>query len=90
MDAQKGYVLSGFVDTTGLLWKRPGTHKLVIGGKIVCFLRIKEGDERMLSRLNDCYQKYVGVNGTVIKNPDGWDGYSVIMVEEIAPVQEPK
>lgn len=89
VDTQKGYSMTGFVDTTGLLWKRPGTHKLVMGGKIVCFLRVKEGDERMIGRLNDCYQKYVGVNGTVIKNPDGWDGYSVVVVEEIAPVAEP-
>ena len=90
VDVQKGYSMTGFVDTTGLLWKRPGTHKLIMGGKIVCFLRIKEGDERMLGRLNDCYQKYVGVNGTVIKNPEGWDGYSVVVVEEIAPVAEPQ
>ncbi len=90
LDTQKGYVMTGYIDTTGLLWKRPGTHKLVMGGKIVCFLRVKEGDERMIGRLNDCYQKYVGINGTVIKNPDGWDGYSVVVVEEIAPVQEPK
>jgi SH3-like domain-containing protein len=90
VDVQKGYTMTGFIDTTGLLWKRPGTHKLVMGGKIVCFLRVKEGDERMIGRLNDCYQKYVGVNGTVIRNPDGWDGYSVIVVEEVAPVQEPK
>jgi SH3-like domain-containing protein len=90
VDAQKGYVMTGFVDTTGLLWKRPGTHKLVMGGKIVCFLRVKEGDDRMLGRLNDCYQKYVGINGTIIRNPDGWDGYSVVVVEEVAPVQEPQ
>ena len=90
VDTQKGYAMTGFIDTTGLLWKRPGTHKLVMGGKIVCFLRVKEGDERMINRLNDCYQKYVGVNGTVIKNPDGWDGYSVVVVEEIAPVAEPQ
>jgi SH3-like domain-containing protein len=90
VDAQKGYTMSGFIDTTGLLWKRPGTHKLVMGGKIVCFLRVKDGDEKMTSRLNDCYQKYVGINGTIIRNPEGWDGYSVVVVEEVAPLQEPK
>jgi uncharacterized protein YgiM (DUF1202 family) len=89
IDVQKSYVMTGYVDTTGLLWKRPGTHKLVMGGKIVCFLRVKDGDDRMIGRLNDCYQKYVGVSGTVIKNPDGWDGYSVVVVEEVAPVAEP-
>jgi uncharacterized protein YgiM (DUF1202 family) len=83
----KGPVMVGHMDTTGLLWKRPGTHKLVMGGKIVCFLRIKEGDEAMISRFNDVYGKYVGVNGTVIKNPDGWDGYSVVVVDELVPMQ---
>ena len=83
-------VLAGHIDTTGLLWKRPGTHKLVMGGKTVCFLRIKEGDEKMISRLNDFYGKYVGVNGTVIKNPEGWDGYSVVVVEDIIPLTTPQ
>ncbi len=84
----KGPLMTGYVDTTGLLWKRPGTHKLIMGGKIVCFLRAKEGDEKMVSRLNDFYQKYVGINGTLIKNPEGWDGYSVIVVDEIVPIQQ--
>ncbi len=84
----KGPLMAGYVDTTGLLWKRPGTHKLIMGGKIVCFLRAKEGDEKMLSRLNDFYQKYVGINGTLIRNPEGWDGYSVIVVDEIVPIQQ--
>jgi hypothetical protein len=44
----------------------------------------------MFGRLNDCYQKYVGVNRTIIKNPDGWDGYSVVVAEEIAPTAEPQ
>lgn len=79
-------VMAGHVDTTGLLWKRPGTHKLVMGGKTVCFLRIKDGDEKMITRLNDVYGKYVGVYGTVIQNPEGWDGYSVVVVEEISPL----
>jgi uncharacterized protein YgiM (DUF1202 family) len=83
----KGPVMVGHMDTTGLLWKRPGTHKLVMGGKIVCFLRVKEGDEAMITRFNDVYGKYVGVNGTVIKNPDGWDGYSVVVVDELVPMQ---
>jgi hypothetical protein len=73
----------GYLDTTGLLFKRPGTHKLVMGGRIICFLRIKDGDEKMLTRLNDGYQRLVGVNGTVIANPDGWDGYKVVVVDEL-------
>jgi uncharacterized protein YgiM (DUF1202 family) len=82
--------ISGHIDTTGLLWKRPGTHKLVMGGKTVCFLRVKEGDEHMITRLNDHYGKYVGVKGTVIKNPEGWDGYSVVVIDEITPLTTPQ
>ncbi len=83
-------VMAGHIDTTGLLWKRPGTHKLVMGGKTVCFLRVKEGDEKMIARLNDFYGKYVGVNGTIIKNPEGWDGYSVVVVDEFIPLTNPQ
>jgi SH3-like domain-containing protein len=79
----KEWVLTGYVDTCGAFLNRPGTHKLVMGGKIVGFLRVKEGDDKMKDRLNDFYQKYVGVNGVVIKNPEGWDGYSVVVVDEI-------
>lgn len=82
------FALSGYVDTCGLLWKRPGSHKLVMGGKIVGFLRVKDGDDKMVARLNDLYQKYVGVNGVVIKNPEGWDGYSVVVVDEIVPLTQ--
>ncbi len=85
----KQWVMSGYVDTTGLMFRRPGTHKLVMGGKIVCFLRVKEGEEKMIGRMNDLYQKYVGVNGVVIRNPDGWDGYSVVVVDEIVGLQQP-
>ena len=85
----KGPLMVGHIDTTGLLWKRPGTHKLVMGGKIVCFIRAKEGDEKMTSRFNDFFGKYVGVNGSLIKNPEGWDGYSVVVVDELVPMQAP-
>ncbi|HUR38758.1 MAG TPA: hypothetical protein VM222_04670 [Planctomycetota bacterium] len=80
----------GYLDTTGLLFKRPGTHKLVMGGRIIAFLRIKEGDEKMTTRLNDCYQRFVGINGTVIANPDGWDGYKVIVVDELIKLDKDK
>jgi hypothetical protein len=85
----KEFAFTGYVDTTGVMFKRPGTHKLIMGGKIVAFLRVKEGEDKMVGRFNDLYQKYVGVNGVVIKNPDGWDGYSVVVVEEITPLQQP-
>ncbi len=83
----KGPLMQGYIDTTGILFKRPGTHKLVMGGKIVCFLRIKDGDEKMLTRFNDFYGKLIGVNGTLIKNPEGWEGYSVVVVDEIVTLQ---
>src|SRR4029077_8808195 len=81
-------MFQGYIDMTGLLFKRPGTHKLVMGGRILCFLRIKDGDEKMMGMFNNNFQKFVGVNGTVIKNPEGWDGYSVVVVEEIVPLQK--
>jgi uncharacterized protein YgiM (DUF1202 family) len=85
VEAPKGPLVQGYIDTTGILFKRPGTHKLVQGGKIVCFIRVKEGDEKTLTRLNDFYGKLVGINGTMIKNPEGWEGYSVVVVDEILP-----
>jgi len=83
-------MFQGYLDTTGLLFKRPGTHKLVMGGRIICFLRVKDGDEKMLTRLNDGYQKFVGINGTVIANPDGWDGYKVVVVDELIKLEKDK
>jgi len=82
----KAWAMTGYVDTCGAFLNRPGTHKLVMGGKIVGFLRVKDGDEKMIHRLNDHYQKYVGVNGVEIKNPQGWDGYTVIVVDDIVPL----
>ena len=83
---EKPTQFQGYIDTTGILFKRPGTHKLVSGGRIICFLRIKEGDEKMMGMFNNNFQKYVGVNGTVINNPEGWDGYKVVVVEELFPL----
>ena len=83
---EKPTQFQGYIDTTGILFKRPGTHKLVSGGRIICFLRIKEGDEKMMGMFNNNFQKYVGVNGTVISNPEGWDGYKVVVVEELFPL----
>lgn len=80
----------GYLDTTGILFKRPGTHKLVMGGRIICFIRVKEGDEKMLMRLNDCYQRFIGINGTVITNPEGWDGYKVVVLDELIKLDKDK
>jgi len=88
-DAKKGEkptAFQGYIDTTGILFKRPGTHKLVSGGRIICFLRIKDGDEKMMGLFNNNFQKYVGVNGVVINNPEGWDGYKVVVVDELIPL----
>jgi SH3-like domain-containing protein len=81
----KTFAFRGYVDTTGaFMLNRPGTHKLISEDKkIVCFLKIREDDAKMLEKLNDHYQKYVGVNGTVIQNPQGWPGYNVVVVDEI-------
>ncbi|HEY3226029.1 MAG TPA: SH3 domain-containing protein [Planctomycetota bacterium] len=75
------YDACGYVDTVGLLINRPGAHKLVMSGKIVAFLKVKEGDEEMRIRLNNLYGKYVGVTGTVLKDPEGWLGHRVVTVE---------
>jgi len=91
MEAEKPVSqFQGYLDTTGLLFKRPGTHKLVMGGRIIAFLRVKDGDEKMTTRLNDCYQRFVGINGTVIANPDGWDGYKVVVVDELIKLDKDK
>ena len=37
------FAMTGYVDTVGPLWKRPGSYKLLMGGKIVGFLRLKDG-----------------------------------------------
>ncbi|MBI2899570.1 MAG: SH3 domain-containing protein [Planctomycetes bacterium] len=85
--AEKKFAFAGYVDCTS--WSmpdRPGTHRLMVGEKTVCFLKFKDGDTAMLKKLNDNYKRYVGVNGTVIKDPKGWEGYSVVVVEEICPI----
>lgn len=84
------FAFSGYLDTTGILFKRPGTHKLVMDGRIVAFLRVKDGDEKMLTKFNGQFQKLVGINGTVINNPEGWDGYKVIVVDELFALEKSK
>ncbi|MBI2930219.1 MAG: SH3 domain-containing protein [Planctomycetes bacterium] len=74
---------TGHVDTVGRLWHRPGSHKLVQGGKIVCFLRAKEGDLQMEQRLNSLFEKYVAVKGEVLRDVKGWEGFSVVIVESV-------
>ena len=88
--AEPKFQFSGYLDTTGILFKRPGTHKLVMDGRIVAFLRVKDGDEKMLTKFNGQFQKMVGINGTVINNPEGWDGYKVIVVDELFALEKNK
>ena len=87
---EKAVAFQGYIETTGILFKRPGTHKLVMGGRIVCFLRAKDGDEKMMGMFNNNFQKLVGVNGTVITNPEGWDGYKVVVVDEFVRLEKDK
>jgi hypothetical protein len=87
---EKTMAFQGYVEPTGVLFKRPGTHKLVMGGRIVCFLRAKDGDEKTLTQLNNNFQKLVGVNGTVISNPEGWDGYKVVVIDEFLKMEKDK
>ena len=69
----------GYVDTVGPLFHKPGTHKLVMSGKIIAFLRANDEEGRI--RLNNLFGKYIGVNGTVHKDPQGWPGHKVVTVE---------
>lgn len=82
------YTAMGYVNTTGALWRRPGTHKLMMGGDIVTFLRIREGDAAMTRQMNNLYGEYVGVKGVVVEDPEGWEGHTVIVVEEIERISE--
>jgi len=83
---EKKWEFTGHVDTVGRMFNRPGTHKLVSGGKIVCFLRAKDDSEEIRLQMNGFYDRYVGVRGTVQKLTDSWDGYSVVIVEAIEEV----
>jgi uncharacterized protein YgiM (DUF1202 family) len=82
---RKTFTFTGYIDTTGaLLRNRPGTHKLMKDGKIVCFL--KTSNPRIINKLNDNYQKFVGVRGSIIRDPEGWTGYCVVIVEDVVPI----
>ncbi len=85
--AEKVYAFTGYIDTTSFsMSDRPGTHKLIMADKVVCFLKVKEGDEAMRQKLNNFFKKYVGVTGTAIKNPKGWEGYSLVIVDDVSPL----
>jgi hypothetical protein len=75
------FEFTGYVDTVGALWNRPGTHKLIMADRIVCF--IKCSDETMRIKMNGMFQKYVGIKGKVTRDPEGWTGYAVVEVESV-------
>jgi hypothetical protein len=78
-----GLKFTGTVDTVGaLLLNRPGSHKLVRDGKIVCFLRTKDGDEATRQKLSRFYEYYVGVSGTETQ-AEGWEGIPVVIVDDV-------
>jgi uncharacterized protein YgiM (DUF1202 family) len=84
------YEACGYVDTVGPLFYRPGTFKLMMSGKIIAFVRLKDGDEDMRVRMNRHYGKYVGITGSVLKDPPGWPGHQVITIESVEEIKEVK
>ncbi len=84
-EAKKTFSFTGYVKTTSFsMADRPGRFKLVMADKTVCFLKSK--DRKMFRNIGNLYKKYVGVNGTIIENPEGWEGYTLVIVDEILPV----
>ena len=73
----------GYVDTVGPLFYRPGGFKLMMSGKIVAFIKVKDGDEDMRVRMNRLFGKYVGVTGPILKDPPGWPDHKVVTVEMV-------
>ncbi len=82
-NAESKYDACGYVDTVGPLFHRPGAFKLMMSGKIIAFIKVKDGDEDMRVRMNRLYGKYVGVNGPVLKDPPGWIDHKVVTVEQV-------
>jgi SH3-like domain-containing protein len=80
---KKTYAFEGELDETGpFLVQRPGTHKLLKGGDILCFLKPK--NKKIALGMRKMYKHYVGVNGKVSEIEEGWwKGYKVVEVEQI-------
>lgn len=92
-NAPKKYMFTGYIDFLGFgVPNRPGTHKIMNkeGNTIVCFLRAANDNESMIEKMNGLVfsKSLVGVNGTLIKDPKGWIGYTVILVDEIDAVKD--
>ena len=82
------YEACGYVDTVGPLFYRPGAFKLMMSGKIVAFIKVKDGDESMRLRMNSMYGKYVGVTGSVLKDPPGWPDHKCVTVESVEDLKK--
>ncbi|MBI3271834.1 MAG: hypothetical protein HYZ53_22775 [Planctomycetes bacterium] len=70
----------GWLDGMGKVINRPGSHKLIKGGKTLFYLRSYK------LNLNDYLGKLVGVRGKMTEAP-GW-GPKVIEVEELEVLGE--
>ena len=80
------FEFTGWVDTTGrYLIDRPGTHKLIKGESIQCFLVAAPGVKIDLNRF---YRRFVGVKGKIADAPAAWSAYKVVTVEEIEELDD--
>ena len=79
----KAYVASGVLDTVGLFVGRPGTHALVSGSQIVCYLKAAPAEKPV--DLNRYYGQYVGVRGKS-ELARGFEPLQVVTVEVIEPL----
>jgi uncharacterized protein YgiM (DUF1202 family) len=82
------YEACGYVDTVGPLFYRPGAFKLMMSGKIVAFIKVKDGEEAMRLKMNSMYGRYVGVTGSVLKDPPGWPDHKVVTVETVEELKK--
>lgn len=82
------FQFKGTIDVAGAYFRSLGRHKLLKDNKVVAFLKVKEGDAKMMEKLNSLYQKRVGVLGSVHKDPEGWEGYTVIIVEKVVELKD--
>ncbi len=71
------FAAEGWVDTVGNFIGRPGTHKLIRGGKVICYLTSARED----LDLDGFYRRLVGVRGKSTVHPES--GEKVIEVEEV-------
>lgn len=69
------FAAEGWVDTVGKFIGRPGTHKLIRGGKVICYLKSETVD------LDGFYRQLIGVRGKSSVHPES--GEKVIEVEEV-------